>query len=256
MKPQLSVLLFALFSLHFACNPTDPDPRLDQPEEFKKLLDAHGDWGKWLSAKSFSFAMIHETTLEMENHYIDLAERKVRIDSETWQIGNDGEKVWVSPSREAFRGPSVRFYHDLYFRLFSIPYLFTDPGVVVKPVEDKLVNGQSYETLQVDFAASAERASGDSYYLLIDPQSGRLAWVLYNLTFFASTSTKLDAVKFEEYRDAGGLVFPRFLTGYHFENDSAKRISYQVSFSDVFLLEETLDEKIFKMPENAVVAKD
>ena len=254
MKNPLS--LFVIFSLLFACSPTDPDPRLDQPEEFKKLLDAHGDWGKWLSAKSLSFAMIHETTLEMETHYIDLADRKVRIDAEAWQIGNDGEQVWVSPSREAFRGPSVRFYHDLYFRLFSIPYLFTDPGVEVKQVEDKLVNGQSYETLKIDFVDSAKRASGDTYFLLIDPQSGRLAWMLYHLTFFDPANSQLDAVKFEEYRDAGGLVFPRFLTGYHYENDSAKRVSYQVSFSDVFLLEEVLDAKLFEMPENAVVAND
>ncbi|WP_332914066.1 hypothetical protein [Algoriphagus boritolerans] len=63
--------------------------------------------------------MIHETNLAWENHYINLSDRKVRIDADTWQIGNDGEKVWISPNRQAFQGNSVRFYHNLYFYFFS-----------------------------------------------------------------------------------------------------------------------------------------
>ena len=62
-----------------------PDPRLQQPEQFKILLEAHGDWVQWVDAKSLSFAMVHETTLEWENHYLDLQECKVRIDADLFQ---------------------------------------------------------------------------------------------------------------------------------------------------------------------------
>jgi hypothetical protein len=247
--------IFAMFA--FACGKinTQPDPRLEQPEEFKKLLDAHGNWSEWVSAKSLSFAMIHETTLEWENHYISLADRKIRIDADPWQIGNDGEKVWISPNRQAFSGKSVQFYHNLYSYFFSIPYIFTDPGVKVEISENKLVNGQSYEAFRVSFGERIGDSPKDTYFMLVDPESGRLAWVLYTVTFFDKGNTKMNALKYEDYRDAGGLVFPRILTGYQFENDSTKRISYQVSFSDVFLLEEPLDEELFMMPKgNAEVA--
>ena len=59
-----AVLLFALFS----CQEKNqgPDPRLQQPDHFKKVLEAHGDWKQWVDAKSLSFAMVHETTLEWD----------------------------------------------------------------------------------------------------------------------------------------------------------------------------------------------
>lgn len=257
MKIARSYLLPLLVVFAFACSQKNspPDPRLEQPEAFKKLLDAHGDWSKWINGKSLSFAMVHETTLEWENHYISLQDRKVRIDADPWQIGNDGEKVWISPNRQAFSGKSVQFYHNLYFYFFSIPYIFTDPGVKVEKTENKLVNGQSYEAFRVSFDENIGDSPKDTYFMLVDPESGRLAWVLYTVTFFDKNNTKMNALRYEDYRDAGGLVFPRILTGYQFENDSTKRVSYQVSFSDVFLLEEPMDEELFVMPtENAVVA--
>ena len=243
--------------LGFACTQQNsaPDPRLEQPDEFKKLLDAHGDWSKWVAAKSFSYAMIHETNLAWENHYIDLVGRKVRIDADTWQIGNDGKNVWISPNRQAFQGQSVRFYHNLYFYFFSIPYIFTDPGVNVQKTAPRLLNGQSFETFEVTFAQGTGDSSDDKYYLLVDPETGRLAWVLYYVTYFDKSNRKLNALKYEDYRDAGGLVFPRILTGYQFENDSTKDIRYQVSFVDVLLVNEAMEEDLFAMPEtNAVVA--
>ncbi|GMQ30921.1 DUF6503 family protein [Algoriphagus confluentis] len=251
------LLLFCLSSLLIACDskPSEPDPRLEQSEEFKQLLDAHGEWEKWINAKAFSYAMIHETNLAWENHYIDLVGRKVRIDADTWQIGNDGEKVWISPNRQAFQGRSVRFYHNLYFYFFSIPYIFTDPGVTVKKTENKLLNGISYPAFEVSFEANVGDSPDDKYFMLADPETGRLAWVLYKVTFFDKNNSSMNALKYEDYRDAGGLVFPRLMTGYEYENDSTKKIRYQVSFADVFLVDKAMDDELFAMPEkNAVVA--
>ena len=257
MKIIRPLLFWTIIAFCFACDQkkASSDLRLNQPEEFKKLLDAHGDWRKWIDAKAFSFAMIHETTLAMENHYINLMDRKVRIDADAWQIGYDGKKIWISPSVEAFQGNSVRFYHNLYFYFFSIPYIFTDPGVTVRKTENKLVNGQSYEALEVSFEANVGDSPGDRYFMLIDPNTGRLAWVLYTVTFFDKNNTQLNALKYEDYREVGGLAFPRLLTGYQYVNDSTQRISYQVSFSDIFLVDEPMEDHLFQMPEkNAVVA--
>lgn len=257
MKITQKLLFIILATFFFACEQKDTtlDSRLDQPEEFKKLLDAHGDWRKWIDAKAFSYAMVHETNLAWENHYINLTDRKVRIDADTWQIGNDGERVWISPNRQAFNGNSVRFYHNLYFYFFSIPYIFTDPGVNVKKTENKLVNGISHEAYEVSFEANVGDSPNDKYYMLVDPETGKLAWVLYSVTFFDQSNTKMNALKYEDYRDAGGLIFPRIMTGYQFENDSTRRISYQVTFSDVFLVDKEMDADLFAMPEkNAVVA--
>ncbi|HCB47423.1 MAG TPA: hypothetical protein DEP37_13470, partial [Algoriphagus sp.] len=79
--------------------------------------------------------------------------------------------------------------------------------------------------------------------------------LLYTVTFFDQSNSQFNALKYEDYRDAGGLVFPRIMTGYTLEGDSTGRIRYQVSFSDVVLSEDPLNEDIFEMPEKqAVVA--
>ncbi len=231
-----------------------PDPRLNQPEEFKRLLDTHGDWEKWIEAESFSFAMVHETTLEWENHYISLLDGKTRIDADLFQAGNDGEKVWISPNRQSFPGQSVRFYHRLYSTFLSIPYLLTDTLTTVKKIENQTFNGKSYEGLEAILKPGTHPGPSDRYVLLIDPDTGRLAWVLFVVTYFDKNNQVQEALSYDDYRDADGLIFPRVITGYQVENDSSKRIRYQVSFSDVFLVNEKLDDELFEMPKTGVAA--
>lgn len=254
LKKQL--LYFALLLLVSAsCDQkaTTPDPRLNQPEDFRKLLDAHGTWSKWIDAKAFSYAMVHETTLEWENHYFNLLTGQARIDADLWQAGNDGEKVWISPNRQVFPGQSVQFYHKLYFTFFSLPYVLTDTTVTVTPVKNQLVNGSTYEALE---AQLGEKYTGptDRYLLLKNPETGRLEYVIFSVNF-NNTTAPPNILKYEDYRDAGGLVFPRVITGYDFQNDSIGRIRYQVSFSDVFLVEKAMEDDLFAMPKKqAVVA--
>ena len=231
-----------------------PDPRLNQPEEFKKLLNAHGDWTKWIEAESFSFAMVHETTLEWENHYLSLTDGKTRIDADLFQAGNDGEKVWISPNRQSFPGQSVRFYHRLYSTFLSIPYILTDTTTTVKKIENQVFNGKSYEALEAKLTPGSHPGPSDRYVLLTDPETGRLAWVLFAVTYFDKGNQVQEALSYEDYRDAGGLIFPRVITGYQIENDSSKKIRYQVSFSDVFLVDEPLENSLFEMPKKAVAA--
>jgi hypothetical protein len=252
---KLSILLLSvLFLAGCTEKASSPDPRLNQPEEFKKLLDAHGDWSKWINSESFSFAMVHETTLEWENYYLSLSDGKTRIDADLFQAGNDGEKVWVSPNRQAFKGQSVRFYHRLYPTFLSLPYILTDTLTTVRKLENQTFNGKSYEALEATLKPGTHPGPSDRYVLLKDPETGRLAWVLFAVTYFDKGNQVQEALSYEDYRDAGGLVFPRVITGYQIENDSSKRIRYQVSFSDVFLVDEKLDEELFEMPKTAVAA--
>jgi hypothetical protein len=122
----------------------------------------------------------------------------------------------------------------------------------VSKTENKLVNGQSYEALEVSFNDLSDRPV-DDYYMLIDPETGKLAWLLYRVTFFDKNNTHLNALKYEDYRKVDGLAFPRIMTGYSFANDSTQQITYQVTFSDILLVDEPIDDDIFAMPKNGAV---
>lgn len=245
-----SCLIFFVLSILSCSGPIKKTPEVNP--DFKAVLDAHGDWSKWTNANAMSYAMIHETNLTLENHFINLGSRKTRIDGSMFQIGFDGDSVWISPNREAFEGNSVRFYHNLYFYFYSIPYIFTDPGVTVEKVADRILNGKTYKTFQAKMAEGTGHSSKDQYFMLVDPATNMIEYLLYTVTYFDNANPTLSALKYEDYRDAAGIKFPRVLTGYKFENDSTKEIRYQVSFGDILLLEEEFEESLFEKPEGAV----
>jgi hypothetical protein len=253
MKTFYSSSVIVLFLAILGCSaPKKPLPQVDP--EFKSVLDTHGDWSKWINAKAMSYVIIHETKLTLENHFINLDTRETRIDASNFQIGFDGDSVRISPNREAFDGNSVRFYHNIYFYFLTIPYIFTDPGVIVEKVNDRILNRKTYKTFLVKMSENAGDSPDDTYFMLVNPETNLLEYLLYTVTFFGNPDPILSALKYEDYRSADGVQFPRVLTGYSLENDSTSTIRYQVSFGDILLLDEKFEGKLFEKPEKGVFA--
>ncbi|UZD24209.1 hypothetical protein PBT90_12520 [Algoriphagus halophytocola] len=252
--PKIYALLITLclVSLVFSCQQNSEKPLPELSPEFEAVLDAHGEWEKWYRAKAESYAMIHEGVMTEEDAFINLDSRKIRLSNTEFEMGFDGEQTWISPNREAYKGRSLRFYHNLYFYFFNIPYIFTDPGVTVSKSDPKTINGKEYPTFSVSFDKEKGASPDDQYFLLINPETNRLEYLLYTVTFFGAENPPFSALKYEDYRNADGVYFPRILTGYAYENDSLKNIKYQVTFADALLLEEEFDEEIFEKPETGV----
>jgi len=252
---SLSILLVLVSMIAFSSCSEKPVKEIPEVSpEYKELLEAHGEWPKWVNAKAMSFVMIHETNLTQENYFINLDTRKIRLDATDFSIGKDDEGTWISPSRQAFGGKSIDFYHNLYFYFYSIPYVFTDPGITVTQVENKMVNGTSYKTLQAKMSPENGKSPNDQYFMLLNSETGRLEYLLYTVTYFTNSSPTFSALKYSDYRIADGLAFPRLLTGYNFENDSTKGIKYQVSFANILLQDEPFDDSLFEKPDTGVYA--
>ncbi|PZX49134.1 DUF6503 family protein [Algoriphagus chordae] len=237
-----------------SCQSKVEKPLPDLSPDFKSVLEAHGDWQKWYHAKAESYVMIHEGVMTEEDAFINLNSRKIRLSNTEFEIGFDGEQTWISPNRAAYRGQSVKFYHNLYFYFFNIPYVFTDPGVTVVKIADKSINGKKYPTYQAKFNPKTGDSPDDQFFMLINPETNRLEYLLYTVTYYGDENPTLSALKYEDYRNADGVFFPRILTGYTFENDSTKNIKYQVTFADALLLDEEFDAEIFEKPKDGVYA--
>ncbi|WP_339866055.1 DUF6503 family protein [uncultured Algoriphagus sp.] len=253
-KFSLALTILALFLATLSCESIKEKALPELSPEFTEVLNAHGEWQKWYNAKAESYAMIHEGVMTEEDAFVNLESRKIRLSTSEFEIGFDGKETWISPNREAYKGNSVKFYHNLYFYFFNIPYIFTDPGVTVEKVSDKSVNGMIYPTFQAKFEADKGSSPDDQYFMLINPETNRLEYLLYTVTYFGNENPPFNALKYEDYRNSDGVFFPRILTGYAFENDSTKSIKYQVSFADALLLDEEFDAGIFEKPENGVFA--
>ncbi|WP_297335320.1 hypothetical protein [Algoriphagus sp.] len=254
MKYRTQSTIYSLLLLILiACGKVGPDPRLEQPQEFLNLLEAHGNWKKWIESKGMSYTLFHESNLQQENHFFNLTDRKARIDAASFQVGKDGEGVWVAPNRQSFGGQSVDYYHNLYFYFYSMPYILTDTSIEVTTMKNRRFNGKEYERLEAKSTQASYRSPSNSYELLIDPETHLLEWVLYRVTFFNPSNSILSGMKYEDYRETDGMKFPRLLTGYLIEGDTVVRVQNQVSLAGVTLTKDELDEDIFEMPEKAAV---
>lgn len=84
--------------------------------------------------------------------------------------------------------------------------------------------------------------------MLINPETTKLEYLLYKVTYFGNENPPFSALKYENHRNSDGMFFPRILAGYIFENDSTKSLRYKVTFADAVLLDEEFDVKISEKP--------
>jgi len=257
-----NLLLFGLsFLLITACStkPAEtPDQNLDETNSYPALMsevwDAHGGIDRWKSFAAMEFTMDSDEK-PVEKHIIDLQSRHVRIESDSFTIGMDGERVWVAPSLQAYdRDP--RFYHNLMFYFYAIPYVMADPGVRVEDAGNRTLDERSYRALRVSFEEGTGDADDDEYILLIDPESGQLAWLLYTVTYFSGeASESYNALKYTNYHEVNGLLLPHDLTGYEYANDTTGSVRYHSTFRDVVLSEESFSADRFQKPPTAEYAE-
>jgi hypothetical protein len=255
MKFKYIIIASLLFQV--ACQPADtktvessqenPEVLADTPKYpayFEEVLQAHGGLENWKQLGSMEFELINSGNTE--THLIDLKNRKDLVQGKDYKIGFDGSQVWVSPTKAAYPGKSARFYHNLFFYFYAIPYVLADPGVSYQQLGDVTLQDKSYQVIEVSFGNGIGDTPEDKYRMLINPETKRMEWLLYTVTYFdGKPSDKFNALKFEEYHETNGLLFPRTLTGYKFDNGK---------IGDALRLKkEQPDQKQFDKPEKAEV---
>lgn len=263
---QKLLTLIILSALFFGCQPkanqevsetptnNSQSAENQYPELLQKALEAHGGIDKWNSYSSLQFDL-HSTlgSEKSETHLIDLKSRKVLIQSDSFRLGMDGSQVWVSPNKEAFGTMSARFYHNLIFYFFSIPYVLADPGIQYEDLGTLTLDSTNYRALKVSFNEGVGDADDDFYIAHFNPETYKMEWLLYTVTYFSGEKHEnYNALKYE-WHEVNGLWLPSGLTGYKYENGVIGDIRYQSSFNDVKLSEETPNQKVFEMPENAEI---
>lgn len=248
-------LLFCAFILLCTCGPAEkkpPENTSSYPEYFLKVLQAHGGLEQWNKFGSMEFQLIHNGSTEA--YTIDLKTRKDKIKADSFSIGYDGKQVWVSPNKAAYPGQSARFYHNLYFYFYAIPFVLADPGVKYKQLEKMTLQGKNYNVIGITFGKGVGETPEDEYRLLVDPESNRMEWLLYTVTFFnGQPSDQFNALKYQGYQEHQGLLFPQELKSYTYENGQIGDLRYSVKIKDLQLKEQQPDPQQFEMPEHAEV---
>ena len=225
------------------------------PELFQKALAAHGGLAQWKNFGGLKFDL--ETTLgeeKKETHLIDLWTRKVRIEGESYVLGMDGENVWVSPSKEEFGQMSARFYHNLIFYFFAMPYVLADPGIIYEDLGETTIGDKTYRALKASFKEGIGDADDDLYVLHFNPDTYEMEMLLYTVTYFSGEKHEnYNALVYDNWQVINGLRVPASMKGYKFEDGEITEARYDAVFTNVGLTQDPPAQERFAMPGNAEI---
>ena len=234
-----------------------PEPQLDMsnyPELLQKALKAHGGLKTWRDYARLEYVK-QDAGGSSEKHITNLNNRKILIDRDTVKLGFDGNQVWVSPGLASFAGPTPRFYHNLHFYFFSIPFVLADPGAIYEDLGESNIDGETYRSLKVTYESGVGDTPDDIYIAHFDPDSFQLRLALYTVTYFDESSEKFNALHYEEWQKSDGLLVPKVYKGYVFNSQDSTlgKQRYMARFENIDFSMESPPESLFAMPEVAEI---
>lgn len=217
-------------------------------ESLTEVFDAHGGYQLWSSMKSLSYEKGDESTVT------NLQNRKIRVESPEQTFGFDGEDVWVLPdSADASR---ARFYHNLYFYFYAMPFVVGDPGARYEEVEPKELQGKEYNGIKVSYGDGVGDSPEDNYILWYDPETNQMEWLMYTVTYTSGEpSDKYSLIKYEGWESIEGLRLATTLQWYMYDGETVGEKRGEPSvFTNVRLSTDAPSSDLFEMPVGAQVA--
>lgn len=256
----MRLFIFALsIATIAACQPSSGSSSADEQtpaytipshhtEQLSKLLDAHGGYEQWSKMNTLSYSKGDESTIT------NLQNRKIRLETDKKVIGFDGNEVWVAPA--SVDASKARFYHNLYFYFYAMPFVVGDPGAYYEAVDSMNIKGKSYNGIKISYLDGVGDASDDNYILWTDPETNQMEWLMYTVTYRSGEpSENYRLINYEDWGSFNGLILPTKMQWYHFDGDSigGKRGDAMI-FENVIIDKTYPPDSLFVKPENAIVA--
>ena len=259
MKSLMSVLIIVLL---ISCKeqPKTSNAELEKtekteknfPENLSKIFEAHGGLASWDKMTNLCFEI--EGRGGKETHTTHLKDRRTKIENKKWSIGFNGKDVWLLQNEEdAYKG-NARFYHNLMFYFYAMPFILADNGITYSDVEETELDGKKYKGIKIAYGNNIGDSPEDEYILYYDPDTYKMAWLGYTVTY--RTNTKSDSwkyIKYSEWTTIKDLVLPKTLTWYNIEDGKPTTKRNDLVFNNIIVSNETLEQSIFSKPENATV---
>ena len=263
MRIYFPLLLLVVFSFAIGCSEKKEASKASISKEAisdRKLpavledgITAHGGLAQWNKMKALSFSFKRGETMETQK--IALDNRKCFIKREgAFELGFDGDQVWVTPNKTAFGKGSPRFYHNLLFYFYAIPYVLADPGIIYEEVTPRVIDGKTYPGIKIAYQDSVGDAPDDYYIAYFDPDTGLLYLLLYTVTYYeGAPNEKYNALIYPEWEKVNGLQLPKKMAGYKFAAGTIGDKRYERIFENIQLSEVAFPDGLFERPEGAEI---
>ena len=257
------ILFLSLIILIFSCkNKTAPtidysEETLDvttslYPENMTKIFDAHGGLDEWNTMKSLEFTMKKPNGDEVTT--TNLKNRKSLIEMPNHLIGFNGEDVWLKNKDTATYKGNARFYYNLMFYFYAMPFILADDGIIYEDVDALAFEDKSYPGIKISYESGVGESPEDEYILYYDAETHKMEWLGYTVTYFTKEKSKeWHFIKYSNWQNMDGLVLPETLTWYNYENNLPTTMRNDLKFTDIKISKEKPDSDLFEIPEGATI---
>lgn len=234
--------------------PVVETPSKTFPATITKVLDAHGGFEQWNAMNNLCFTLPKGAIEEV--HTVDLKSRKTRIETKDYALGFDGDKVWLKQDTTAFNPSRARFYHNLMFYFYAMPFVLSDDGITYTEVPPLEMDGKSYTGTKISYGEGVGDAPDDNYILYSDPETNEMAWLAYTVTYGGDgPSERYSFIKYASWKTTNGLKLPSELQWYKVEDGKPTEMRNAMSFTKPSITATKLDAQIFEKPEDVDYAE-
>ncbi|WP_194768049.1 DUF6503 family protein [Tamlana sp. I1] len=234
--------------------PAEPEKVVESkyPENLEKIFEAHGGLEQWKSMRFLEFTM--EKNGENEVTSTDLRNRKSLIETPNHALGFDGNQVWLQNKNDVEYKGKPKFYYNLMFYFYAMPFILADDGIIYGDADPLVFEGKSYPGISIAYKSGVGESPDDEYILYYNPETYKMEWLGYTVTFFTQEKAKeWHFRKYSEWQNVAGVLLPKTIVRYNYENNLPTTVHSENHFTDVKLSKEKPNQDIFKTPENAQV---
>lgn len=225
----------------------------NHPPKVKAIFDAHGGTDAWSNMNALTFEILKESGLE--KHTVALRDRRSLIETDQWTIGFDGVNVWLAQEEEeAYKG-NARFYHNLMFYFYAMPFVLADDGINYSAEPTTELDGKMYEGIKISYNDGVGDAPEDEYIVYYDAETHLMTWLAYTVTY--RTNEKSDNwryIKYAEWQDVNGFILPKTLTWYNIEEGRPTGPRSSMNFENIEVSDVLPSSDQFLKPEGAVIS--
>ncbi len=232
------------------------EPTIDMsmyPDGLQRVFITHGGLDLWNKMQSLTFEIKQEEGVE--KHFINLWNRKDRIDTDAFSIGYDGNDVWLKQDGDAYKG-NARFYHNLMFYFQAMPFVLADDGITYEKVENLTYGDKWYPGYKISFAKGVGDSSNDNYFIHYDPETYQMAWLGYTVTYGQEEeSDNVRYIRYAGWENLDGIILPNQINWHKVEDGKIGEERNSVNFGNIEISEIPYGENVFEKPEGAVVVE-
>jgi hypothetical protein len=224
------------------------------PNKLNSMFTAHGTYEHWDTMNQLSFDLLKKGGAT-ETHLVDLKSRKTLISSSKFTIGFDGNDVWMNAEGK-FPIEKARFYHNLYFYFYAMPFVLGDPGITYLKVDDLHFENKTYTGYKITYGSTIGDSPDDNYFIYFDKTSLQMKWLGYTVTYGDDKpSTEIHYIKYTDWQKVNGLLLPKKLQWYDSENNSPVTPGNAADFEKISVSEKMIEASKFAKPADGLIGE-